>query len=73
MCNYIYQVVVKILVRWAKAKGKRSTHHLPNLRVDLNEGCFLGLFQYFHEISVQYLSFFSYRKIPKFRENTEKN
>ena len=37
-------------------------------RVDLNEGCFIGVFQYFPENSV-FLGNFQ----PKFRENTEKN
>ena len=39
--------------------------YIPHLvlRVDLNEGCFLGLFQYFHEISV-FVGFF-------LQENTE--
>ena len=30
---------------------------LRNIRVDLNEDCFSGLFQYFHDISV-FLGFF---------------
>ena len=46
------------------------------VRVDLNEGCFLGFLQYFPEISV-FLGINSFlllisRKIPKFRENTKK-
>ena len=31
--------------------------YTTGIRVDLNEGCFLGLFQYLHEISV-FLGFF---------------
>ena len=31
-------------------RDQRKGRHI--LRVDLNEDCFLGLFQYFHEISV---------------------
>ena len=48
------------------------------LRVDLNEGCFLGLFQYFHEISVFFVGFFlyyigKYRKFGKTLKKAEKH
>ena len=47
---------------------------IARTRVDFNDGCFSGLFQYFLEISVFiYLPIFSWSKKPKFRENTKTN
>ena len=41
-----------------------------HLRVDLNEGCVLFFFSIFPKL--RYFLFFSYKKIPKFRENRKK-
>ena len=50
--------------------AKHPRHTIFCLRVDLNEGCFFVFFRHFPEISVFHV--FSYRKIPKYRENIEK-